>query len=91
MPMCGSNLNCPGDVCDVMQHCRYAGNRDVSRLLRLRSSSEMWVACTACPVDTRSAYMIGQKERDIDTEMKIDSAEQTSLSVTWAEHVKEHW
>lgn len=82
--MCGSNLNCPGDVSEVMQHCRYTGNRDVSRLLRLRSPSETWAACTACLMDTRSAYMIGQIERDIDTEMKIDITEQTSLSVTWA-------
>lgn len=64
-PMCGSNINCPGDVSEVMQHCRYTGNRDVLRLLRLCSSSEMWAACTGCPVETRSAYMIGQIERDI--------------------------
>ncbi len=40
-PKRASNLNCTGDVCEVMQHCRYAGNRDVLRLLSLHSCSEM--------------------------------------------------
>lgn len=32
--------------------------------------------------------MIGQIERDREAEMKIDSAELMSLSVTWAKHVR---